>query len=223
MAFGTLPLLQASLADWVARTDLSTTTLNLFIDAAESEIMNGVYDPSGRVVIPALRCHKMEIQNTAFTLSGEYTSLPTDFLSFREVKTVANPNQILEYVTPSFFDATYLSTDTGSTAKVYTIQGQLLRVGPSAGAGDVLDIVYYQTVPNLTTVPSTTNWILQNYPLVYLYGALRHLGIYIGMDSRIPFFHGAFVSALAALHAKEKAIEFSGTSMAVQTLGVTKT
>ena len=221
MAINNLVTLRAAVIDWVARTDLSDAQVDLFIDAAEDEIVHGVFDPSGRVVIPPLRCHSMEVRNDGFALSGEYTDLPTGFAGFRVVKLIGNPNIELDYVTPDFFNATYLSTVSTTTAKAYTIEGGQLRVGPGASVTDTLSIIYYKDPDNV--VSSNTNWILTKYPLVYLYGALRHLGIYVGMDTRLGFFQSAFLSALAALHSKEKAIEFSGTSLVVQTRGVTKT
>lgn len=216
-----LASLQAAIIDWVARTDLTNDTVNLFIDAAESEILNGVFDPTGRVVVPPLRCHRMEIRDGAFAITGTYTPLPTGFVGFRAVKLVGTPNKAMNFVTPEFFNTTYLSTDTTTEIPVYTIEGGELRVGGGIGAGDTLDITYFKSPDQLTL--NTSNWILANYPLTYLYGALRHLGIYTGMDARLGFFQGAFISALMSLHSKEQGIRFSGTSLQVQTVGVTKT
>lgn len=216
-----LPSLRAAIIDWVARTDLTDAVIDLFIDAAESEILNGVFGPDGRVIVPPLRCHRMEIRNGAFAVTGTYTPLPVGFIGFRTVKLVGNPNARMDYVTPEFFNATYLSTDTTSDVPAYTIEGGELRTGGGVGLGDTLDITYFKTPDQLTL--NTTNWILANYPLTYLYGALRHLGIYTGMDGRLGFFQGAFISSLMSIHSKEQGIRFSGTSLQVQTIGVTRT
>lgn len=221
MAITNLTTLEAAIIDWVARTELTTAAVDNFINIAEYEIQHGLYDETGRVIVPGLRCKSMQTHDTAFSLSGEYTTLPTGFLGFRTVKLVASPNISLEYVTPAVFDATYLSTNNTSTAQVYTIVGDELRVGPGASAADDLDIVYYTAIPNL--VANATNWLCTKYPHAYLYGALRHLAVYTGMDSRVAFFQSAFIAALAGIHSSEKSTEFSGTALMTRTLGVSST
>lgn len=216
-----LTTLQAAIIDWVARTDLTTAVVDNFIDLAESEIIHGIYDESGRVIVPPLRVRSMEFRDPTFFLAGEYTDLPADFLGFRAVKLIANPNLKLEYVTPAFFDGTYLSTDSTSQAKAYTLEGGQLRVGPGATSSDTLDVVYYVRPDKLTT--NTTNWIITSHPNCYLYGALRHLAVYCGMDGKVPFFQSAFIATLAALHASEQSTNFSGVALQSRPLGVTTT
>lgn len=216
-----LATLQVALADWVARTDLSTDILNNFIDLAEDEIIHGIYDESGRVIVPPLRVRPMEYRNPTFFLSGEFTSLPTGFLGFRAVKLIANPNVKLDYVTPAFFDGTYLSTDSTTQARAYTLEGGQLRVGPGATSSDTLDVVYYVKPDRLTLL--NTNWICTSYPNSYLYGALRHLAVYCGMDGKVPFFQSAFIATLASLHASEQSTNFSGVALQSRPLGVTTT
>ena len=221
MAINNLSSLQLALADWVARTDLTNSVLNNFIDVAENEILHGLFDDSGRVIVPGLRVKAMQVRNATFPLTGEYTTLPTDFLGVRSVQLVGNPNVPLDFVTPSVFNATWLSTNNTSTPQAYSIIGDQLRVGPGASASSVLDIIYYEQPDNLVAIG--TNWLCTKYPHAYLYGALRHLAIYVGMDSRLAFFQSAFITTLAAIHAQEKSTEFSGTALTSQTLGVTRT
>lgn len=217
MSVNTLNDLRTNLADWVARTDLSTAILDSFIDLTENEIISGIYDPSsGRVIIPALRTRSMEIHEDNFLLAGEYTDLPDGWLGFKTV-TADIP---LEVVSNEFFNSSYASTSSDPVVAVYSIVGDQIRVGPGASAETVLDIVYWEQPPNL--VIDGSNWILTKYPNVYLYGALRHLSLYCGMDSRIAFFQSAFMSQLAALHAKEKSEGWTG-QLSVKTQGVTIT
>ena len=158
-----------------------------------------------------------------FALSGEYTTLPSDFQGVKTIKYNSDPQLELEFATTKVFNATYLSSDTTNSPTAYTIEGGYLRVGANASATDTVDLVYYATPDNLTTIGSGQNWICTYYPMVYLYGALRHLGTYIGMDARLGFFQSAFISQLSSLHSKEKSIAFSGVSLQSRTLGVTPT
>jgi hypothetical protein len=220
-AINNLTSLRLALADWVARTELADSQLDLFINAAEMEMLHGLFDPTGRSVVKPLRCHRMEVVNQSFALSGEYTALPSGFLGFRTIKLNGTSGAELEFATPAVFNATYLSSDTSSFPVAYCVEGGQLRVGPNASATDTLSITYYDDPPNLVTAGE--NWICTNYPMAYLYGALRHLAIYIGMDGRLPFFQTAFISQLSAIHSNEKAIEFSGTALTSRILGVTTT
>lgn len=220
-AINNLSSLRLALADWVARTELSDSQLDLFINAAELEIIHGVYDVTGRALMGPLRCHSMETTNESFPLTGEFTNLPSGFLGVRTIKLNGSSGVELKYATPAVFAATALSTDTSSFPKAYTIEGGQLRVGPNASASDTLFMTYYTSPPNLVTAGE--NWICTNYPMAYLYGALRHLGVYIGMDGRLQYFSAAFMSQLASLHGNEKALQFSGTALPAQILGVTIT
>lgn len=219
MAINNLASLRLAMQDWVARTDIETSTLDLFVDAAENEILNGVFDASGRVILGPLQCYRMEVRDVNFALIGEYTPLPVRFCGFKTVALNGNPKVDLELTSAKVFDATYLSSGTLNSPKAYCIDGGNLRVGPGASAADTLDITYYQTPPVLSI--EGENWICTNYPLAYLYGGLRHLAIYTGAETSLPYFQSAFLSALAAIHSKEKAIQFSGTAFVTRTLGVT--
>ena len=220
MAVNTLADMQANIIDWVARTDLTTAVVNNFIDLAESEIVNGVYGVDGKVIVPPLRVKSMEIRDDTFVLDGEFTELPTGFLGFKSLKKVGDPDTVLDFVTEEVFNATWLSTGSTTTPRAYTIIGNEIRVGPGAAAADVLDVVYYKQPDNLVGVGS--NWICTRYPNTYLYGALRHLAVYCGMDGRLSFFQSAFIGTLMSLHAAEKSTAFSG-QLVMRTLGVTHT
>jgi hypothetical protein len=219
MAINNLSSLRLAMQDWVARTDIESATLDLFIDLAENEILNGVFDSGGRVIIGPLQCYRMEVNNPNFALVGEYTPLPVRFSGFKKVSLNGNPKVDLELTSAKVFDATYLSSNTLDGPKAYCIEGGHLRVGPGASATSTLDITYYQTPPVLSDAGE--NWICTNYPLAYLYGGLRHLAIYTGAERSLPYFQSAFLSALGAIHSKEKAIQFSGTAFVTRTLGVT--
>lgn len=217
MSVNTLNDLRTNIADWVARTDLSQAIIDTFIDLTQNEILSGIFGPDGRVIIPPLRTRSMEVRDANFLLAGEYTDLPTGWLGF---KTLKSGDQVLDLVSNEVFNATYASTDSTPQVAVYSIVADQIRVGPGADDTTVLDIVYWETPDNL--VIDGSNWILTKYPNVFLYGALRHLALYCGMDSRVPYFQSAFMSQLAALHSKEKSEAWTG-QLVSRALGVTVT
>jgi hypothetical protein len=220
MALANLTDLQTSIGVWLARTDISTAQINDFITLAETDMEVGTYNGDGMELTPPLRVRSMEVRTAAFPLTGEYTTLPTGFLEMREVfLSSSNPQRPLEYVSPATFDATYLSATTW--ANVWTIVGNAIRVGPGAGPGDTLGIVYYEEIPGL--VASSTNWMLTKYPNAYLYGALRHAAPWIGDGQFIDAWQTGFVSAIRGLIRSERQSMWSGPSMVSRPIGVTVT
>ena len=220
MALATLTDLQTAIADHgLARTDITTAAINDMITLAENDILYGTYDPSGRPLTPVLRVNAMETKNEAFAVSGEYTNLPTDFLEMREVRLTSQSDwPTLKFVTPEAFDSTYGSSASGP-AKVWTVVGSQIRIGPGASTSDVLTLIYYAKPTALVT--TTTNWILTKYPNAYLYGALRYFAPYINATEMLAVWQPAFVSAVRGLIANEGRGQFGGTSMAVRAQGVT--
>jgi len=219
MPLTNLSELRSAIADFgTGRTDLTSQTIDNFITLAEHDIEHGTYTEGGATLCPALRVRQME-QSTNLTLSGEFTNLPADYLQMREVAWVSITNKPpLKFATPEAFDSTFRSTSSGPP-KLWTVVGSQLRVGPAASASDVLRITYYTSLPSL--VDNGTNWLMTNFPNVYLYGSLRHLAPYIGAMDFLPVWQSAYMSAVWSVIRSQNAGSFSGTSMAQANTGVT--
>ena len=219
MPLTNLSELRSAIADFgTGRTDLSNSVIDNFITLAEHDIEHGTYTEGGGVTSPPLRVRQME-QTTSLTLSGEFTSLPVDYLQMREVSWVSQTNKPpLKFVTPEAFDSTFRSTSSGP-AKVWTVVGNQLRVGPAASGSDTLRLTYYAAIPSL--VDNGTNWLMTGWPSAYLYGSLRHLAPYIGAMDFLPVWQSAYLSSVWAIIRSQNAGSFSGTSMAQSNAGIT--
>lgn len=223
MALATVADLEAALVDWSARTDLSTTVIDSFITLAEADIQNGVYDLAGNCVTPPLRTRSMETYDAAFALVGEYTPLPDGFLEAREVKLTSQADRPpLLFITGEAFDSNYGSSDSGPPV-AYTIVGTQIRVGPGASATDTLGLTYWAALETLVGSGLTPNWLMTKAPNVYLYGALRHLGVYTGDEAKEGVFQSAFVTALMGVIKSEHQGSFGGSGLAQRATGVTIT
>lgn len=70
----------------------------------------------------------------------------------------------------------YLEAYSGVGCVPYAIDGFNISIRRASGERD---IVYYAKLPSLTCSPTATNWLLREYPSVYLYGvalqAAKHL------------------------------------------------
>jgi hypothetical protein len=223
MALANLTDLESALKDWAGdRTDLSTSRVDDCITMAEADIQNGVYDATtGFEIAPPLRVKSMETVNSAFVLSGEFNTLPTDFLEMREVWLSSQADWMpLSYTPPHTYDSLYGSTESGPPI-AYSIVGAQIRVGPGASASDTLRLIYYASVPGL--VANSTNWLMTRAPNVYLYGALRHLAPFIdAAPNLLGMWQAGFITGLKGLIMAEKRAH-SGTAMVSRAVGVTVT
>lgn len=100
---------------------------------------------------------RAQITSATVTFTSGVAALPTDFV---EVIGLYNSSgfeyiqQPLAAVKPSYSDGYYATNSTS-----------LL----SDRADGTMTLEYYAKIPTLTASPSTTNWLLDRYPSIYLY------------------------------------------------------
>lgn len=116
-----------------------------------------------------LRTPDMETR-AVFTVSGDLTALPADFLEMRFIFVEGMPDQPLASMSPSGLLATYYGRS--GCPMAYTLEGGNLRVGPVGTAA--VEMVYYQRILGLTDA-QVSNWLLRKHPDLYVAGVLYHL------------------------------------------------
>ena len=156
MALTTYAELLTSLGNWLNRDDL-TDQLPDFIRIAESR-MNRY-----------LRVPQMEL-TVEQAVSDGTTALPVDFLELRSLYIDDDPDRQLVGVPPHELRRRYPTTTSG-TPEVYAIEGQTLTFGPSPAEAEIVVINYFREITPLSD-DNTTNWLLEDYPDAYLWGAL---------------------------------------------------
>lgn len=104
-----------------------------------------------------LRC-RQQITRATLTLASGVVSLPADFLE------MINVYGLNGYPYHSGATADYRRI--GSMYSTYSVDGSSLLINGYSGTRD---IEYYAKLPTLTTSPTTTNWLLEDSPDVYLY------------------------------------------------------
>ena len=102
--------LQSTIADYLARTDL-TTQIPLFIQLAENRLRRDLR------IRPMLK-----VVTTTTTASDATVALPSDFLEMRDIHIESNPIQTIVYQNPSNFYRNTRATESGLT-KFYTAMG----------------------------------------------------------------------------------------------------
>ena len=197
MALATYTDLQAAVASWLARSDL-TTPIPDFIALCEAKL--------NRI----LRCRQQEQRSTA--TATEYMELPTGFLELRNIQLNTTPKTALELVSPDEIDRDY-STATGKPL-VYCLLANQIQLGPAPDSTYTVEIDYYEVIPPLAS--NSTNWLLTAAPDIYLYGSLLEASIYLVDDPRVPGWNAAYTQVLQQLQSADRRARWRGSRLAVR-------
>ncbi|ANI79011.1 phage adaptor protein [Sphingobium sp. EP60837] len=153
--------LVAMVGDWLDRDDL-TDRIPEFVALLEARLN---------------RLLRTNLQETAavWAVTDEEYALPDDFRKLRRLN-VAGSAQPLSEVASN--DLPQWSSF--GQARVYAVEGRYLRFSPAPSAENPLTLsaVYWRRIPPLGT-GQPTNWLLNENPDIYVWGALHQAATYI--------------------------------------------
>jgi hypothetical protein len=164
MSFSTYAGLKTNIEAWLARADL-TSLVPDFVMLTHKQLMRD------------LRGHlKLQRRDPEFVLTGEYTAVPPDFLELVSIR----PN--VAGAAPMVYTANdrvnTLDTDTPTRfSLVAGVESEMFHFSPTPTAGTAT-IEYYCTLP-FFPADTSTNWILNDAPDLYLNGSLFHAYVYL--------------------------------------------
>lgn len=200
MALSTYSDLQAAVASWLHRADL-TAVIPTFIDLAESRI-NGDLDA--------------RMQDTSANLAAaagvEAVTLPDDLINIRNLMVSTSPVRVLSYVTPDQFRSAYPYGQAGIPNYFSMVGGRML-LAPVPDADYTLSITYKAKVPALSDA-APTNWLLSAFPHVYLYATLLESAPFLQADDRMQLWETKYREAIDSVNAQDW---YSGSTMRVKT------
>jgi len=199
MAITNYTELQSSIADWLNRDDL-TTVIPTFISLAEKQMNR------------AVRHYRMITRKQA-TLDTHYTTLPDDWLETVRLNIASGETHRLSLV--SLDDMVELREKSGNTAgrpRYYSHVANTLEVYPTPDSTYSMELMYYQKISVLSS-GNTSNWLLEEAPDAYLYGALLQAAPYLAEDNRIEVWGGLYTSAIQALNNSSEASRNSGSGL----------
>tara|TARA_R100001509_G_scaffold165702_1_gene149092 strand:+ start:7141 stop:7770 length:630 start_codon:yes stop_codon:yes gene_type:complete len=196
MALTSYTELKTSIANYLNRSDLSSVIPD-FITLAEAK-MNRV-----------LRLRVMQKRVSTTTVANdEFVDLPSDFLEMVQFFVDSNPNVVLDYVNPTEIELDNLR-DTSGTPQQYSIIGNEIKLNPIPDSVYTLKLTYFSEIPTLSD-STTTNYILSNYPQVYLYGSLLEAQPYILNDERIQVWMTLYNEAIQLINRDDEQGRYSG-------------
>ena len=116
-----------------------------------------------------LRTPQMEFE-TDLAITSEATDLPSDFLALRSVYQEGSPDSPLRSMSSAGLRNTFLGRD--GTPQAYAIENMRIVVAPVGAAS--ITLLYYAKLTPLTD-NNPTNWLLRDYPDLYLHQTLAIL------------------------------------------------
>lgn len=204
MAITNYTTLQAAIANWLARDDL-TAYIPDFIALAEHQIYYGSDDPA--FPTDPLRVRQMETITT-LTLSTNPVSLPDSFLEQRRLYINDTNRTPLSPVSPEQLLTDYPSSSTGRPVS-FSIEGNTARFAPSPDSAYEVPMLHYSKPDPLAT--TSVNPVLTAYPLVYLYTALTQAAPFCNNDERIQTWARMAAAGINAANGQAKAGRWSGS------------
>lgn len=197
MALTTYAELQAAIADTLNRDDL-TSVIPTFITLAEAEMNRRV------------RHWRMEKRSTT-VLDTEYSALPSDFVEPIRLQVTDGGTSRLELISLSeMINRRDASNDTAGRPYYYAIIDNAIQAYPTPDDDYTLELVYYAK-PNALSDSVASNWILQYFPDLYLYGSLTHSAPYLGEDARTAVWAGLYQNAIDGIIADNDKAKYGGT------------
>jgi hypothetical protein len=178
--------LQASIADWLNRTDVDATIPD-FIALAEAEMRRRL---------------KRQSTRAAITIASERTILPDDVAEVRSLYLttgIKKQDQPLRNCTLAMI-AESLARYNGETGRPrdFNLRGNVLTVSPIPDQTYTASIYYWRQLTPLAT--ADTNAVLTEAPDAYLYGALLQAAPYLEDDIRITMWQTKFSLAIEQLN-----------------------
>ena len=195
--------LQSTIADYLARTDL-TSQIPLFIQLAENRLRRD------------LRIRSMLKVVTTSTVAGQATvEMPTDFLEMRDLHIDASPIHTIIYQNPSnFFRNAKAGTGTAGYPNNYTSMGSEFQFAPIPDAAYTLKMVYY-AAPDYLSSTNSSNVFLANCPDLLLYASLGEAEPYLMNDARTATWAQLYDRGLNSLTISDDAGEQPSAPMVI--------
>lgn len=195
MSISTRSELEAAIALWLDRSDL-TAEIPGFIDLLEGQLNR------------QLRSERMVCRTRATTAKG-FTALPDRWLEAISIRLpeVADKRKLVYKPPHELIDLYY--GELADTPRFYTILGREIQVAPEPNAATVVEMVYYKKIV-LGTADSDTNWLLEEAPDVYLFGALTMANAYLKHDERVQTWADRLSNAMTELNNMAMRNQYSG-------------
>lgn len=193
MALDTYTNLKTAIATLLNRTDL-TSDIPDFITLAEAQ-MHRRFIGRARQGLPYPR-RVVQRSDASIADGDEFIAVPDDFAGPIDFTLEGTPEIVLDYLDPTNFQQWKAANGlSGKPPAYYTVVGGEFQFYPVADQAYTAELTYLLRFPALSST-NATNWILDDYPDAYLYGAALASAPYLKADDRATMWGTLFTSAI---------------------------
>jgi hypothetical protein len=202
MAFFTsYTTLQSTIADYLARTDL-TDQIPEFIRLAEDRLRRD------------LRTRQMLKVATAVATTGDSTvSLPSDFLAMKDLHIQGNPVKTIEFLSTSNFFRN-AGTSYKGAPNYYTLLGSEFQFAPVPDSDYTLQMVYFYQPDYLSDTNPSNLWLAYT-PDLLLYASLGEAEPYLMNDERLQTWASMYDRGLNAVIKSDDDSEYPAQPLSI--------
>lgn len=185
MAINSYSTLRDSIARWIHRAD-AVSMIPDFIALAEA-----------RISADLATVRPMWQRSRATLTSGSTTiATPDDLMAFVGCALVTDAG-LEELPVIALQTVQWQPSETGRP-RMCAVSGETLHVYPASDATYQLELIYHRRIPALSD-DVTSNWILEQAPQLYLYGALIESTGFTAESAKVPQWLAQYEGALARL------------------------
>lgn len=199
MAISTYAELQDQVSVWLNKPDVDQTIPTL-ISLAEAGFRR------------ELRHWKQQKRSVA-EINSQYSAVPSDWLETIRFYTTDGNTQPLDLISQAeLIDRKAASANATGRPQFYAVTGGQFEFYPVPDDVYNAELVFFADIPALSDA-NTSNWLLDEFPDVYLYGTLVHSAPFLGEDARLQTWASLYQAALAGLNQSSQAARYSGTGL----------
>ena len=209
MAITNYTNLQTTIADFLNRDDL-TSVIPTFIQLAEAQINREI------------RHYKMEQRANGQQSGGDqWMQIPHDWLETIRLHVIAQGTSAVTLTSrAAMADIRAKNEDISTkTPYLYCHSDSQFELYPTPSEDMEFELLYYQKIDNLSS-ETTTNWLLEDAPDVYLYGALLHSAPYLADDARVAVWAQMYSAAVQNVNGASEQARYSGSGMTLKVRGL---
>jgi len=200
--FGDFAQLQATIASYLARTDL-TTQIPEFIRLAQDRLSRDLY----------IR-QTLKVATTKTTAGDSTVELPSDFVSMKDIHiSSTDPIQTVTFQSTSNFFRNSRATASGLPT-FYTLLGSEFQFAPIPDTEYTLKMVYYHKPPYLSDTVSSNLW-LATTPDLLLYASLGEAEPFLMNDERIQTWSSMYDRGVNSLQKSDDEADFPAHPLSI--------
>ena len=200
--------LQTTIADFLNRDDL-TSVIPTFIQLAEAQMNRD------------LRHWRMEVRASGQQSSGDaYMQIPANWLETIRFHITDGGTKPLDLISRKALEDKRAGNENMSgTPRYYTHADSQFELYPTPNEDTNTELLYFAKIPSLSD-GNTTNWLLEDAPDVYLYGALLHSAPYLSEDERVGVWAQLYGASVQRLNIMSDDARMSGSGLTLKIRGM---